>query len=382
MNSGRYTLDGDCKLEAQIAMICDKTRDAILEIVPRNRIDGMLLGGGYGRGEGGVLETDEGQKPYNDLEFYLLLRGNRLLNQASYGKRIHEAAHRLSEQVGIEVEVKLLTLRELEQGPLSMFYHDLFMGHRWVLGTEDLLAGCERLGRAEDIPNFEAARLLMNRVSGLLFSRERLQRTDFTLSDADFVGRNLAKAKLGLGDAILALDRKYHWSCMERHRRLDKSTLLQAMPWYRELLALHEEGVRFKLHPHQSTETREALQHEHESITELAWNVWSYIEQRRLDRFTSPLEYALSVGNKCPETGPGKNLLVNGKLFLSTKRFPPRLSRYPRERLLNALPLLLWEQDSVRNGIARDFLRRELQTTANDFGGFVQAYEKLWQKFN
>mgnify|MGYP006142135189 CR=1 FL=1 len=41
--------------------------------------------------------------------------------------------------------------------------------------------------------------------TGLLFARERLDRPHFTAADADFVGRNLAKARLALGDAVLAV---------------------------------------------------------------------------------------------------------------------------------------------------------------------------------
>ena len=75
-------------------------------------------------------------------------------------------------------------------------------------------------GEGSKIPLHRATRRLMSRCSGLLFSAERLERAEFTADDADFVGRNPAKARLAFGDAWLAAQGQYHWSCKERHDRI------------------------------------------------------------------------------------------------------------------------------------------------------------------
>src|SRR6266513_2503014 len=74
-------------------------------------------------------------------------------------------------------------------------------GHRWLLGEESLLIGCQHHRQAERIPLSEATRLLMNRCTGLLLAGERLDRASLSRDDADFINRNLAKAKLAFGDA-------------------------------------------------------------------------------------------------------------------------------------------------------------------------------------
>src|SRR3954468_19209797 len=74
--STRFTLDGDPVLEAHLADICRQVRAGIEALVPPGRLEGILLGGGYGRGEGGVQSNGAGDEPYNDLEFYVLLRGS------------------------------------------------------------------------------------------------------------------------------------------------------------------------------------------------------------------------------------------------------------------------------------------------------------------
>ncbi|MDB6025994.1 MAG: hypothetical protein JWM68_2217, partial [Verrucomicrobiales bacterium] len=80
----RFTLDGDSALEERLALLCDKVREAARQLVPEGQIEALLLGGGYGRGEGGVLKTATVDHPYNDLEFYVCLRGNLFANQRKF----------------------------------------------------------------------------------------------------------------------------------------------------------------------------------------------------------------------------------------------------------------------------------------------------------
>ena len=67
----RFTLDGSKSLERHIASICHKALELVEDCT--RRIDGLLLGGGYGRGEGGVLRTESGDQPYNDLDQHIHL---------------------------------------------------------------------------------------------------------------------------------------------------------------------------------------------------------------------------------------------------------------------------------------------------------------------
>src|SRR5207248_7591902 len=129
---------------------------------------------------------------YNDLEFYVYLQGNRQLNERRFGRALHVLGEILTPQAGVEVEFKITSLREVERGAVTMFSYDLRMGHRWLFGREELLAGCAHHRSSDEIPLSEATRLLMNRGSGLLFARERLEQREFTAADADFVRRNIA----------------------------------------------------------------------------------------------------------------------------------------------------------------------------------------------
>jgi hypothetical protein len=374
----RFTIDGSDALENELSEICARAKDGILRAIPSRKIHALLLGGGYGRGEGGVLRTPEGDKPYNDLEFYVLHKGADLFAEKTYGAKIHHVAEELTQISGIEAEFKLLSLQKLQKSPVTMFYYDLIAGHRLVHGSDAWLTSCEHHRSAHRIPLYEATRLLMNRCSGLLYSQEKLARTNFTAEDSDFVGRNLAKAKLAFGDVVLAMRGQYHWSCRERQKRLRK--LEAEDPSLSSIVPLHSQGVEFKLHPVKDERPAEAFRAELEFLKDTARELWLALEFRRLNKlFNSIPDYCFSPENKCPETDPARNRLINARRFGLGEMLN---TRYPRERLLNTLPLLLWNAENLNEVSNLRFIQQQLRTDATEFSQLVRAYESLWKIYN
>jgi hypothetical protein len=373
----RFTLDGDKALEERLALLCENVRQRSCQLVPEDQIEALLLGGGYGRGEGGVLKTTAVDEPYNDLEFYLCLRGNLFANQRKFFHAFHHLGESLSRDAHIEVEFKLASLDKLRREAHTMFFYDLANGHRVILGDRDVLAGLEPDGK--DIPLFEATRLLMNRCSGLLFANEKLQHDPFTADDADFIGRNQAKAQLAFGDVVLAAERQYHWSCRTRHEHLQK--LSSNAPHLGKIRCHHALGMEFKLHPQKKSGATDAFLPLQMELMQLGLELWLWLESRRLNKhFPSISDYAFSSVRKCPETNAARNFLINGFKCQSAAFSAGKTFRYPRERLLEALPLLLWETPMSPEHLNR--IQKNLQTDASTFPELVRAYSQLWQQFN
>jgi hypothetical protein len=377
--SPRFTLDGSVELERRLADLCETVRRAALRIVTPERLEGLVLGGGYGRGQGGVLETKEGDAPYNDLEFYVFFRGNRVLNEAKYRSKFQELGDCLSPEAGLHVEFKIDSLAKLRRRSVSIFSYDLVSAHRVIHGRDDLFRGCERHSDPRQIDSAEATRLLLNRCSGLLLVQERLLKPELSAEDCDFIGRNIAKAKLALGDSLLAAHGKYHWDCLERARRLGSLDNIEARPLLQSILKHHSAGISFKLHPVRVVKPATDFKVEHQELSELALREWLWIENRRLNASFSTLrEYALSSIPKCNEDGAWRNLLLNIRTFGASASLDSCAPRYPRERLFNALPLLLGDERSATELDTRHHLQRQLRTSAQDWRGLVAAYKQVW----
>lgn len=381
-SESRFTLDGDDALEERLARICVKVLAGVRDLVPKDKLEALVLGGGYGRGQGGVLKTPTGDAPYNDLEFYVFLRGNRVLNERKFGWRLNELGERVSPDAGLHIEFKVDSLARLRQSPVSMFSYDLVCGHRVFFGDEHVFDGCEHHREAQNIPLAEATRLLFNRCTGLLLAKECLRKGTLCVEEADFVGRNIAKAQLGIGDTALAAMGKYHWSVLERRQALTELVAIDGFPWLPEVKRYHAAGVQFKLHPRQIATPFDAFQAEHEAASNLARQVWLWLEGRRLQRtFASAREYAFSNGSKCTGSPIWRNILLQAKTFGAASVCDGAGTRYPRERLLNALPLLLWDEP-INDLTVKQHLQKQLRTGAPDWQGLLAAYKAVWPKFS
>ncbi len=377
----RFTLDGDHALELHLARACERVLSGVRGLIPAEKLEAVLLGGGYGRGEGGVRRDAAGDWPYNDLEFYVLVRGHRHLHEALYGRALEVLGEILTQLAGVEVEFKLTSLAELRAQPVSMFSYDLVAGHRRLCGEETLLAGCAHHLRAEAIPLAEATRLLMNRGTGLLLARGKLAADPLAPGAADFIRRNIAKAALACGDAVLTARGLYDRSCQERHRQLARIARLEPSPWHDTLLRLHAAGVEFKLHPDETTLPRHALAVMHAEATELLRQCWLWLETRRLGvAFASARAYAQSPLDKCPGTPRGRNVLMNLRTDGFRPHLRPRPWRHPRQRIFHALALLLWDTTAVTTAATLAQLQRELHTPAADFAGLIRAYAACWSR--
>lgn len=197
-------------------------------------IAGVVLGGGYGRGEGGV--TPEGRL-YNDLDFLVM---PTVFSQAG---RIAAALSPLSrkwgEALGLEVDFFVIPRGGwLVRNRSTLMLQELLAGHALVCGSGAFLEGVPRLAW-EALPWREGARLMLNRGTGILLAAERLGAADAD----DFVCRNVHKAVLGCGDAWLLFRGEYRGSGDERLARLQGSGADAV------LVRLYAEALQFKYMP-------------------------------------------------------------------------------------------------------------------------------------
>ena len=337
----------------------------------------LVLAGGYGRGEGGIFQcsADAPLQLYNDLEFYLIVRPGASLAPLTDWCARH--SHRGETLIGIEVEFKILHSPQLSSGQPSMFYYDLLSSNHVVFGPEEFLATLpDTLRNAALIPAEEATRLLFNRGSGLLFSKVALQESSPRVVNG-FVERNHAKVRLALADAVLALNGRYHFSCLERQQRLDAG-LDRLPPDWPMLREWHKQGVEFKLHPrHQNPEPAE-LQKIQNDICKVWMRTFLWLESNRLKtRFHTPEDYAGYSGRLYPQTSPWRNLSLAVRDRLQRDGMLTGIFDYPRAALQRALVLLLQPEPGLPK--AGHLVGVRKNPTLNRI---CSAYNRWWNHYN
>lgn len=377
----RYFIDNEPALAARLDVFLGKLHRSLADSPFAAQIVVLLLGGGYGRGEGGVYRGSEveGAALYNDLEFYVVTTGLRTPEKLP--EWCHHWAEEGHRETGIEVEFKILPASALRQGQSSMFYYDLVLGHRLVWGDEGFCATLpESLSDPKLIPATEVTRLLFNRGTGLLFCREKLGENEAEM-DSGFIERNHAKAWLALADAVLALNGRYHWSCQRRHSLLNEDLPLLPPDWPL-LKKWHTSGVLFKLHPRHEFPGTPFLSQRQTEMTQVWLRTFLWAESVRLKRIWPEADaYASDAARIFPESSALKNvaLRVRDRLRLGSRL--PGLFDYPRAALQRALVLLLGspENDSAIWRRASSLLGIVPTSTP---AVVMSAYRTWWQRYN
>ena len=190
------------------------------------RLMGVVLGGGYGRGEGGVMATGGAQTLSNDLDFYVVAEdGSSADDISAIGRALAPISAEWTRKLGVDADFCTpKTPWRLRHDQERVMIQELVHGYFDVAGAkgETLFAGVDRRG-PEEFPWMEAARLMMNRGAGLMLA--------LASGDNRFVARNINKAVLGAGDARLISRGGYKWKAIERAQALGDRLYGAAVAW-------------------------------------------------------------------------------------------------------------------------------------------------------
>lgn len=332
----KYFLEDEPALEAQLDDFLARLAADLGRQTFHAHVASLVLGGGYGRGEGGVFRADTAGAAalYNDLEFYVFVANSAA--EPAIAAWCHRWEKDGTAELEIDVEFKRLGAGVLLTAAPTMFYFDLLQGHQVVWGSSQILVDAPATLRdPTQIPLSEPARLLFNRGSGLLFARWLLN--EKSGDTAGFAERNHAKARLALGDAVLAVAGRHDGQCRERARRIAASDF-PTPPGFARIRSWHAQGVEFKLRPRHRNPGRDALIEENGELTAAWLETFLWLESRRLGvEFAEGHAYVVKSGRLFPETSRAKNFLLHVRDRARRHAAVPGWFDYPRGALQRAL---------------------------------------------
>lgn len=335
----KFTVTGDRSLDELISSHLRSVTKDVLDSLGPEKVVALVLGGGYGRGEGGAARVRRGYEPYNDYDLVLV---HRCDNATQLDKTLQRIQREHSARCGIHVDIMPLDFSKLNALPHTLTWYELQQGHKVLHGANDLLSS---LGSrtVESLPDSEWGRLIFNRGSGLLYSIWLHQNKPSPVADDEtfvkFATRQVEKAWLALGDTWLARRGAYDTKVV--NRRSNWMACGDKVPeWSRYYLG----AIDFKLSP--------VFERSNDELTrELA--LLAQLFQFELERY------------QCAESKP----LVG--LYSTIKYVRPALWtlscpwRYPRERMRLALMAELGGNTLPRERLV----------------GTTIEYSRLWQRF-
>lgn len=215
----RFTALGGRALEDRIARDLGTCVQHIYDALSAIPIRGVVVGGGLGRGEGGLRRELDARPlapdaprmlelPYNDYDLFVVLPDLPSFGLSLARRRLGHLADDLGARLGVEVEIAALRERDLAAAPPTLMMTDLRAGHRVIAGPPDLLAAMPALP-PELLAPVEASRLLLNRGALLLMAHELVGGGPLSAQDRERASRYTRKSALARGDAWLILRGRY-----------------------------------------------------------------------------------------------------------------------------------------------------------------------------
>ncbi len=216
---GTFTLRGTDAVERLMTELVDEAAALVKGALSPSDYRALVMIGGYGRGEGGVEIVDEHERPHNNLDFLLIAETIRPKELRALRERLLNALFPIMQKYGIEIDLSVVSVWKIRVSPSLIIWYDMRFGHKTILGDPNYVPSLTRF-RPENIPSRDALRLLVNRGTLLVINEQLLEEKNGETEHRERVIRNIMKAIIGYGDALLFFLGEYHWSYAERQKRM------------------------------------------------------------------------------------------------------------------------------------------------------------------
>ena len=354
----RFTVDGSDALEQRIAEDVRKICDAAVSAAGPGDLTAVILGGGYGRGEGAVWREGGQEAVYNDYDFFAVTPSTSRRRNKRVAAAVRDAGKRLESEVGVHVDFgRPLPHSNLPHLPYELMMMELKMGHIVLHGPSDVLATMPDYD-PKRVPLVEGARLLMNRCVGLIRSRMLLrERRPLQTDEYQFVIRNTQKAMMAAGDAVLFVKEVYSPSYVRRGKIFEELDL-KGIPRGEQLRERYRESIEFKLRPRHDLPPGLDLSSWVEQSVSLFGNLFLWFERQRLGEPGMGWDDYMARPQRLPVKGSLERLL-NLLRNLRARAMPVCGVRgmffHPRDHILKTAPRLLYGEGDAAS--EKDFLR-------------------------
>ena len=337
----------------------------------RSKAFHLVLGGGYGRGEGGVSLDDEHTPAFhNDLDYFLFVdnaQAVRELREPISQIEAEESAH-----LSVDVEIQALPVSSINSQAHTLMMADLTNGHDTVFGDLSKELAVIPKDSYAHIPIREATRLLWNRGSGLYFCKQALhmhEEPEIDLASYKFIIRNLQKVYLALGDCYLLKTGNYHCRVSKRAEIIAQDPSA-TFPNYAE-------AAQFKERPFfpNPIPSKKHLEAEVDAAIHAWTQAFLELESSRLQHtFAIPADYIYFSGRLYPEESIFQNPLVHLRDQLRHGSHLGGVLDYPRGTLQRLLCAIFNQESSFIKTMAwpADVLSEP----------FKEAYTAWWGRYS
>jgi len=378
---GKFTAKGSGAVDDLIAGMMDTIVAALKEVVSENDYVSLVMIGGYGRSEGGVVVENGIEKPHNNFDFVLItndLPGDKL------NKLKHDIDNRMGsviDEIGVGIDFGLVNASRMKSSSCLVMWYDMRYGHKTILGDESFVPSLSQFN-LDNIPAWDVRNLLVNRGTLLVINDLLLESESPEVEFKKIVIKHAVKAIIGYGDTFLYFHGKYDWSYLEKQKRMSDNT--EVDPDFKKL---YNEAMEFRFRPDYETYLKKDLKAWMEELRISFNKLHLLTEQRRIgiddlnwDTYTDfAFKHSLkddlfsfkSMAKKCVNFLKGSSYPGPAPIFA---KIGFRCSGM-RGILPTLFPLVIYDLGNER---FKDLVSQTLDSKSPDIEDLRRSYLKKW----
>ena len=372
--------DLEKKVDADLCLI----QGEILAAMGRQVVS-IILTGGYGRGEGGIVWRDEKCYPVNDYDLVVIVRDMPLPVFLLYRSKLQHLSESLTRQLELGIDLALIQLNRLAIMSPNIFWFETQNEHRVMWGAEHVLKNIPRW-KASELPLSEGTRLLLNRGAMLLVAKDLLGQTSIIKAHERQVIYTAAwKAVLSWGDCLLLKDGKYEHRYKKRDMLLRGIVSFGDMPIGQKLSSLYSKALHYKFYQEHLGSSFVEMSEWMDEIIQQHERVFRWFEENRLGtKIKDWKEYAQRFPKlPFPDSFPSrtKNIVRNVWLggWPKMQESLKWVMADQQERLLSCFPILLFHP--TLEGLS--WCTQTLGLSVGNNGpasweSLVERFQKIW----
>ncbi|MBA7490123.1 hypothetical protein ES702_00658 [subsurface metagenome] len=245
---GIYTVQTNSETDKAVETALNRVVDRILSLMD-GHLDAIVLTGGFGRGEGGVICENGRFRPVNDFDIVVIVSKGYLRSCKRFARQLQELGEKLTPVCGVkQMDIGISHPLRFRFAPNLVESYEIRNGHKVLWGDIDLKQLMPPLP-AERLPLLDGAIYFLSRGSGLLIpALYFLPNRKVARRHRENLVIELDKACIAIGDALLLLRRQYHYSYVERQQRMEAMDM-HDVPEAERVRACYVEAVQRKLRP-------------------------------------------------------------------------------------------------------------------------------------
>jgi hypothetical protein len=368
---GKYTLLNNKELDKKIDKDITLCKKYILKLFG-NKLLSLVLIGGYGREEGGVVKSGIKLYPKNNYDFLIVLKRTLFWKKKKIKKSLQRLKRGLDKKLLVLFEASFQSKNKIKNASNIMIYQDIYNSSKTVYG-EDIkrLLPCRVTKTLEPI---EALRVIRNR-SMLLLACIMKDHLNYKPS-AQQMKIWVSKAIIGFGDAILILKKNYKSKYVDKMNTIQKlsfSDVFKNKLDYNYFKKLHKTASLYRLKDQDSK-----LLNNFDKILKILEqvNLWAIKKYTKDPEFILKKLSNIHLHPKESSLKILRNILVNLKEY-GIKQDLKNIFIHPRNKLFKVVPLILFNQ----NKRSLNYCKRELKISTNGFEQINKECNRLYAKY-